>query len=139
MSHHLQENASTIGNVHRNIGTILVIDDEPTICDLAQEILEELNYTVETVLDGNEALRMIREDSSRFALIIVDLSLPSIDGDKLIREIHALRPDLRLIVSSGQISRIPAEELYRMGVVALMPKPYGVPELACLAASALCH
>jgi CheY-like chemotaxis protein len=116
---------------------ILIVDDEPAICRFARFILEGCEYQVETCTSGIAALTLINEQPSRFDLAILDLSMPIMNGEKLMRTLYSLRIELKIIVSSGHQSRLPAEELHRMGVVALMPKPYSVEDLCCVVKSSL--
>jgi DNA-binding NtrC family response regulator len=116
---------------------ILVVDDEPSICKFARFILEESDYQVETCLSGIDALALINEQPSRFDLAILDLSMPVMNGEVLMQKLYGLRISMKIIVSSGHQSRLPAEELHRLGVVALMPKPYSVDDLCCVVKSTL--
>jgi CheY-like chemotaxis protein len=116
---------------------ILIVDDEPVICRFVRLILEGSDYQVETCTSGIDALELISEQSSRFDLAILDLSMPVMNGETLMRKLFGLHQDLKIIVSSGHQSRLPAEELHRLGVVALMPKPYSVDDLCCLVRSTL--
>ena len=110
--------------------SILIIDDEPAICSFASFILKANNYHVETCTSATEALAVISENPSRFDLAILDLSMPVMNGETLMRKLYELGLKLKLILSSGLRSKLPAEELYRLGVVTLMPKPYSVDELS---------
>jgi len=67
--------------------TILVVEDDPLICLLLQEVLEEAGYPIEMVDDGARALDMIH--ASLPALILLDLILPSLTGAAIIEHIHA--------------------------------------------------
>jgi CheY-like chemotaxis protein len=116
---------------------ILIVDDEPITCKFARFILEESKYQVETCTSGIDALALINEKPSRFDLAILDLSMPVMNGEVLMKKLHGLRINLKIIVSSGHQSRLPAEELHRLGVVALMPKPYSVDDLCCVVKSTL--
>ena len=110
--------------------SILIIDDEPAICSFASFILKANNYHVETCTSATEALAVISENPARFDLAILDLSMPVMNGETLMRKLYELGLKLKLILSSGLRSKLPAEELYRLGVVTLMPKPYSVDELS---------
>ncbi len=82
-------------------GTILVIDDEEDVFLVSRSILERLGYTVLEAKTGEEALRIVRGYDKEVDLAILDIGLPDIRGDKLFNLIKEIRPDLKVIVSTG--------------------------------------
>ena len=80
---------------------LLIVDDEPTLLDLLRRYLGRLGYEVETCGDATEALALFEAEPGRFALIITDLSLPSLNGEELIERIRQIRPGLPAILTSG--------------------------------------
>jgi len=85
----------------RGQGTALIVDDEPVVREVGAAMLEELGFEVETARDGNEALAIVERAPSRLACVILDLTMPGLDGEETLRRIHALRADLPVILSSG--------------------------------------
>jgi len=81
--------------------TILVIEDEHQLVTLTREVLEELGYTVLTAADGQEGIDLFTEHSDDIDLVLLDRTLPRLAGDKVLQEMLALRPDVKVIVSSG--------------------------------------
>src|SRR5215472_11566085 len=76
--------------------TILAVDDEPLISRLVKVNLERAGYTVETALNGLEALEMLRSERPRPDLILLDMVMPYMDGFEFLRQIKA-DPDLEPI------------------------------------------
>lgn len=81
---------------------ILIVDDEPTICEIVGEMLRELNYRVVTAGDGREALDLVRADPQGFAVLITDLTMPRMTGVALINAVRELAPQMQVILCSGQ-------------------------------------
>ena len=84
--------------------TILVVDDEPQILALTHEILAQAGYTVLAAADGQEGLEFFRERAGEIDLVLLDRTLPKLHGEELLRRMLALRPGIRVIISSGDAS-----------------------------------
>jgi PAS domain S-box-containing protein len=84
---------------------VLVLDDEPAICDLVATALEAMGYDVVTKEDGTAAVDACTEAfkaGQKFSLVISDLSLPGeLDGKKAVARMRALDPELKAIIASG--------------------------------------
>lgn len=113
--------------------SILLVDDEPSILKIGQRHLQSLGYTVHTETDPKEALLHVQSYPEKFDLVISDMSMPSMRGDQLIREILTLCPGLPSIICTGYNSKVPNEiEAKRMGIQAFAMKPLNKAELAIL-------
>lgn len=80
---------------------LLVVDDEPSVGKLEKTILEKLGYRVTLLNNPMEAITHIKGNPETFDLVITDLSMPGLTGDKLARELTAIRPGLPVIICSG--------------------------------------
>ena len=98
--------------------TILLVDDEEMIRDLARQILELHGYSVVTAADGREAVDLYASQRGRFELVILDLTMPHLSGTDVLARIRDLHPDAKVILSSGY----PSSETSRAS--AFLPKPY---------------
>ena len=109
-------------------GTILLVEDEPTVRSVAERALSRHGYTVITADNGEDALEMLSR-SDEIALLISDVVMPVMDGPTMVREARKDRPDLKILFMSGY-----AEEQLRKSIdidnVAFLPKPFSVQELA---------
>jgi len=110
--------------------TILYVDDEPMLCEIAYELLEILGYQVICKTNSVEAYDLFVADPQRFAVIITDMSMPHLTGDKLARKILALRPDTPIIICTGYSEHISSEDAGRLGIREFLMKPYELPQLA---------
>jgi CheY-like chemotaxis protein len=81
--------------------TILVVDDDPEIGPLAEDILETEGYTVVQTTDPMEAIRLARQGPEGFDLLLVDLVMPLMDGRELARRVQGHRPAIKVILMSG--------------------------------------
>jgi PAS domain S-box-containing protein len=121
----------------RGSGTILVVDDQKRIRRLAARILEDAGFRVLSAADGLEAIELIREHAGRVRLVLLDLTMPDMVGDEVLRALRAIDPDVRVLLSSGYdetdaMSRIPSSKVW--GFVA---KPYRPAELLARVREAL--
>jgi two-component system cell cycle sensor histidine kinase/response regulator CckA len=114
----------------RGEGTILVVDDEETIRKLMKVVLQRQGYEVLVAENGAEALSIFSRNASRISLVVLDLVMPVMSGEEVLPHLLAMRPGLRVIVSSGQDS---AEGLRKLGdprVAGYLQKPYRADALA---------
>lgn len=104
--------------------TILVVDDEPAILAAAKLILERQNYRVLGANDGPEALAVFAQEMSKIDVVMTDLMMPFMDGVAVVRSMKKMKPDVRIIASTGLDERTRLSELQGLGVNASLPKPY---------------
>uniref|UniRef100_C6E2J0 histidine kinase n=1 Tax=Geobacter sp. (strain M21) TaxID=443144 RepID=C6E2J0_GEOSM len=102
-------------------GTVLLVDDEETILELGREMLKELGFEVVTAGDGWEAVEVFqsRDDIS---LVILDLTMPRLDGEECFRALRRLDPQLKVVMSSGFTQQEVTDKLD--GIAGFIQKPY---------------
>jgi PAS domain S-box-containing protein len=104
--------------------TILLIEDEPMVRDLALEVLSSRSYRVLTAKDGEEALSISRAHPEEIHLTVTDVVLPAMSGKEVARRLRETRPDLRVLFMSGYAE----EQVVHRGVVeddvAFLAKPF---------------
>jgi two-component system, cell cycle sensor histidine kinase and response regulator CckA len=113
----------------RGEGRVLVVDDEPAIRDLASQILSEAGFTVTTASDGDEAVRLFCEHSHEFRAVILDLTMPGMDGGEVYREMDRCRPGIPVVVCSGYGVQDMASRFAGNDPPAFLRKPYVPGEL----------
>jgi nitrogen-specific signal transduction histidine kinase/CheY-like chemotaxis protein/HAMP domain-containing protein len=109
---------------------ILYVDDEPFIAKLGKRLLEGLGYTTESTTDPEKALDMVRNDPSKFDLIITDMAMPNMTGDQLIIETLKIRQDMPTIICTGYSANISIKKAADIGVHSFIMKPINKSELA---------
>lgn len=100
---------------------ILVVDDEPDICNSVADILNEFGYGADTACDGSEALSKIRDRAYDVALL--DFKMPGMDGLALYREMRRVCPETSAILISACTGSDVAEEAIRSGIRKVIAKP----------------
>jgi len=107
---------------------ILIVDDEPSICEGVSAILIREGYDVRQAASGEEAVKLSCEEE--FDLILMDLIMPGIDGADACARIREHRPDARVVAISGSPVGQRMEKFVRSGGVELfLYKPFGKREL----------
>ena len=80
---------------------MLVIDDEPAVRIFAQRVLERVGFTVLTAANGREGLEEFARRRQEIVAVLVDLTMPQLDGMDVLRELHAVAPDTPVLIMSG--------------------------------------
>ncbi len=110
--------------------TILIVEDEPMVRDLAREFLEEYGYRVLTAANGNEGLRVCEEFPEKIDLIVTDVVMPQMSGRELAMKARTLRPETLVLYMSGFTD----DAVVRHGVIAddfcFIQKPFSPDALA---------
>jgi CheY-like chemotaxis protein len=110
--------------------TILLIDDEQIVRDLAKHCLERQGYEVLVAENGAAAIEAVRSEGSRIQLAVLDLSMPDMSGAEVLPHLRQLSPDLPVIVSSGYTEE-EALRLFRGARISgFIQKPYSAQDLA---------
>lgn len=113
----------------RGTETILVVDDEEGIRDIAKATLENLGYEILLAQDGEEGWEVFQEHHEKIGLIILDLSLPKLSGQEVFERIQAHTPDARVMICSGYHPQEIQSSSMSSGWTYLR-KPYRATELA---------
>ncbi len=104
--------------------TILVVDDEESIREVARETLETFGYRVITANDGTEALALFATQRQEIRLVITDMMMPFMDGPATIRALRKLDPEVRIIATSGLKASTRQDEISQLGINSFLSKPY---------------
>jgi CheY-like chemotaxis protein len=115
----------TTGGGHERL---LLADDEPIVRRVLAMLLESAGYEVEQVSDGAEAIERLSAADARFALALIDRSMPRMSGEQVVAKLAELRPELPVVLLSGN----PGDVTPRGQLRAVLPKP--VDEVALLEA-----
>ena len=109
-------------------GTVLFVDDEELIRRFAKSALATAGFRVLVARDADEALEVFGSHRDEVSVALVDLTLPGPDGREIRRRLHAQRPDLPVLLSSG-FRGDDNEKLEREGFAGFLQKPYRLEEL----------
>ena len=108
---------------------MLLVDDEETVRNTGRMMLESLGFAVETVENGREAVGLFREKPERFAAVLLDLTMPQMDGEQTFRELRQLRPDVGVVLMSGYNEQEATRHFIGRGLAAFIQKPFDVTAL----------
>ena len=107
---------------------ILHIEDDPEVAGSVAQLLEANGYEVTHAADGLSGLLAFNQDPDQWAAVLVDLTLPHVSGNSLLKEMHRTRPSLPLIVLTGTAPGTNLD-VYEQGAVILWHKPVSSTEL----------
>jgi PAS domain S-box-containing protein len=110
--------------------TILLIDDEDMIIDTAGNMLVELGYQVLTAIGGKEALKVFRQNKDQIDLVILDMIMPDLSGSDTYNGLIAIKPTLRVLLSSGYSLNGQAAEILQLGCDGFIQKPFNLRTLS---------
>ena len=118
------KNGSPSVETFQGEGTVLLVDDDETVRSVGRRMLEKAGFTVETSCDGREAVRRFRENPDGISCVVLDLTMPHMDGDEAYREIKRIRKDVPVLISSGYSERDVADRFAGCGIAGFLQKPY---------------
>jgi len=109
---------------------ILFVDDEPSIVEMVRQLLESLGYDVICKNSSTEALELFRDRPQDFDLVITDMTMPHMNGDRLAAELINIRKDIRIILCTGYSRTMSEEMALKLGIKAFVMKPMEYSSLA---------
>ena len=110
--------------------SILFVDDEQALVSLSKKMLELLGYQAVTRTSSIEALELFQHDPYRFDMVITDMTMPNMTGDKLACEMLKIRPDIPVILCTGYSEQITEQRAKDMGIKAYLMKPLVMKDLS---------
>ncbi len=111
-------------------GTVLVVDDEETVRSAAGMMLSKFGFSVALAADGREAVEAFRNEPDRFNLVLMDLTMPHLDGEVAFSELRRIRGDVRVILMSGFNEQEAVSKFTGKGLASFLQKPFGFEELS---------
>jgi len=104
-------------------GKVLLVDDEETVREIGAEMLKELGFTPITAVDGMDALEIFKSTPD-IDLVILDLTMPRMDGEQCFRELRQLRSEVKVVMSSGFSEHEVTQKFVGKGLAGFIQKPY---------------
>jgi PAS domain S-box-containing protein len=121
--------ASTLAPLARGSETVLLVEDEPPVRELAVRVLESCGYEVLAAGDGLDALRISEQRDGPIHLLLSDVVLPHMSGKELAEQLKAARPEVRVMYMSGYTDQAIAQHGVLTSGDAFLPKPFTIEEL----------
>ncbi len=122
--------AAAAAGTEKGSGTILLVDDDPSIVRLERDMLRQLGYRVVASRESREALNIFRKDPYRFNLLLTDYIMPGMTGTELAREALKIRGDIPIVIITGFNQAPPQQETESIVVREVAMKPLTKDELA---------
>lgn len=108
---------------------VLLVDDEETLRTLGRDMLQRLGYEVLVAADGEQAVRVCEKHRDRIVCVLLDLTMPGMDGTEALRRIRQIHPAVRVVVSSGHEPTQIMERLAGCPADGILTKPYTMANL----------
>jgi len=121
----------------RGSGRVLLVDDEEPVRRLAERMLRALGFEVVCAADGREALEAFEAPGTPIRAVLLDLTMPRMDGREACRELHRRRPQLPVVLSSGYDVHEGADHAAGLPFSGYLQKPYRLADLARVLRAAL--
>ncbi len=110
-------------------GTVLLADDEKIVRKTGSHMLERLGLNVILAVDGRQAVKIFRERHEEIDYVLLDLTMPNLDGEQAFREMKRIREDVRIILSSGYSRQEVSRRFAGIDLFGFIQKPYVLKEL----------
>ncbi len=107
----------------RGHGKVLIVDDEETVRSVAAGLLEHAGFVAETVPDGVEAVALFRRAPAAYAFVLLDLTMPHLDGEETFRQLRHIYPGVRVVLMSGFNHQDVITRFAGKGLAGFVPKP----------------
>ncbi len=124
-----KQETNSKAEIQGGIEQILLVDDEEAILTMEKLMLERLGYKVTSRTSSLEALEAFRADPDKFDLIITDMAMPNMRGDKLSAELIKIRPDIPLLLCTGFSEAMSEEKATSLGIKGFLMKPIVMKDL----------
>ncbi len=111
-------------------GGVLVVDDEEPVRETCRHLIEFLGFEVFVASDGSQAVEVFRKHHEKIRCVLLDLTMPHMDGEEAFREMVKIDPEVRVVLHSGYGEQEIRERFKDRGKLVFMPKPYTIDDLA---------
>jgi two-component system cell cycle sensor histidine kinase/response regulator CckA len=111
---------------------VLLIDDEPVVREIGCEMLESLGYQCIPAETGEEGIQLYKENKDKIALVILDIEMPGISGDKVYGTLKEVEPGLKILIISGYARNYLETKYFKrkLNPAIFMPKPFQLEQLS---------
>ena len=108
----------------RGSGLALVVDDDDSVRGIAVKMMEFLGFEVLQARNGAEALGLFQQHQERIAMVLLDLTMPMMDGEEAFRRIRAIKPEMRVVLMSGFSEQEALQRFLGRGLAGFLQKPF---------------
>jgi len=105
-------------------GTVLIVDDDENVREIASAILEDMGYQILTAVNGLEGVALYRQHQPDISVVLLDMTMPKMDGESCFRELRKINPDVKVILCSGYSKLDATSHFNGKGLAGFIQKPY---------------
>ncbi|MDP8218730.1 MAG: PAS domain S-box protein [Candidatus Theseobacter exili] len=113
----------------RGSGTVLIADDDEIVCTVGKQMLARMGFRVLTASDGSEALKIFRKHAKEIICVLLDLTMPRMNGEETFREMRRLHPGVIVILCSGYNEQDAVQSFSGKGLAGFIQKPFSMAAL----------
>lgn len=124
------EQSGSAADAWRGEGTILIVDDEESICETAAIMLEDIGFQTISACDGIEAIELLKKHGDTIVAVLLDMTMPRMDGVECFSQMRRLQPGIRVMLSSGYNEQEATSRFAGKGLAGFIQKPYSPDQLA---------
>ncbi|HID63024.1 MAG TPA: response regulator, partial [Anaerolineae bacterium] len=133
----VEEKEAEVVELPTGTETILLVDDEETVHELGQRVLERCGYTVLTAENGVQALEVYQAHRGEIALVVLDVVMPQMGGHECLRRLRKLDPQVKVLISTGYTANGSAQGLVAEGALGVVEKPFLLQDFAVAVRTAI--
>ena len=126
----LEKEEQIVQKVLRGKETVLLVDDEDMIIDVAGQMMERLGYEVISSTSGKEAIDLYRQSSDKIGLVILDMGLPDMSGDETVHRLKEINPNAKVLFSSGYSIEEQSRSTLALEIEGFLQKPFNLSQLS---------
>jgi len=113
----------------RGSETVLLVDDEETLRNLGQEILQGQGFSAIPAESGESAIEIYQKNKDRIDLVILDVGMPGMGGHRCFQELKKINPHVKVIVATGYSANGRVKEMIKSGAAGFIGKPYRLADI----------
>ncbi|MBU4306243.1 MAG: PAS domain S-box protein [Acidobacteria bacterium] len=111
-------------------GMVLLIDDEEVVREIGHDMLKTLGLKCLTAANGTEGIEIFKKNSAEITLVILDIEMPGISGEKVFHILKELRPEIKILIASGYGKEYLETEIFKSKISHFIPKPFKIEQLS---------
>ncbi|MEI6614191.1 MAG: PAS domain S-box protein [Chrysiogenales bacterium] len=111
-------------------GLVLLIDDEEVVREIGSDMLKTMGLKCLTAGNGSEGIEMFKENSAQLKLVILDVEMPDISGEKVFHALKELNPEIKILIASGYGKEYLETTIFKSKIGHFLPKPFNIEQLS---------